>query len=113
MCWSSTVPEYDEGEELDRGLGVVGLEEDEGSDDECREHGGEEAGLFSVSGMSYLKESTLTKTRRVSMSSEKSDIIFSSWLRSRSWMNSQPLSGTPPYSVAELKQTSIVSPTRI
>ena len=28
-------------------------------------------------------------------------------------MNSQPLSGTPPYSVVELEKTSIVSPTRI
>ena len=28
-------------------------------------------------------------------------------------MNSQPLSGTPPYSIVELKKTSIVSPTSI
>ena len=59
-------------------MGVVGLEEDEGSDDECREHGGEEACLFAVSGRSRPKGLLLTKTRRVSMSSEKSEIIFSS-----------------------------------
>ena len=28
-------------------------------------------------------------------------------------MNSQPLSGAPPYSVVELKKTSMVSPARI
>ena len=39
MCWSSTVPEYDEGEELDRSLGVVGLEEEDGDYKEGGEDG--------------------------------------------------------------------------
>ena len=63
---------------MDRGLGVIGLEENEGSDDECREHSGEEACLFAVSEINHTKGLILTKTRRVSMSSEKSEIIFSS-----------------------------------
>ena len=50
------VAQHHERQELDRGLGVVGLEEDEGGDDERREHGGEETGLFAVSEINHLKE---------------------------------------------------------
>ena len=45
----AAVLDGDKGEKLDGRLRVVGLEEDQGGYEECRQDGGEETGLFKVS----------------------------------------------------------------
>ena len=49
VCQCPAVLKGNEREELDSGLGVVGLEKDEGGDDEGREYGGKQTGLLNVS----------------------------------------------------------------
>ena len=97
----SAVLDGNEGEKLDGCLRVVGLEEDQGGYEERRQDGGEKTGLLEKKLSNEPCVWTLeirTKTSKVSISSAKSEIMSSSWLRIRSWMKFQPSSGLPPYS---------------